>query len=141
MATPEKEVYINDVHVGYGTNAKVTPNYETDETPTFDGPVIDGTDEPSHEVTIDKLRYGTIDEYVQLETLLMNMQSVGYPIKIIERVQMKDGLMVREDIVYDCKLDNNEFELKADERTAEGLSFKGGKKRTWINGNEIQKTV
>lgn len=136
-----KEVYINDIHVGYATNAKVTPSYETDETPTFDGPVIDGTDEPSHEVTIDKLRYGTIDEYTQIAQILLDMQSVAYPIKIVEYAKMKDGEMKRTDIIYECKVDGNEYELNPDERTAESLSFKGGKCTTWINDKELTKSV
>lgn len=136
-----KEVYINNVHVGYATNAKVTPSYETEETPTFDGPVIDGSDEPSHTVTIEKLRYGTIDEYVQLNQLLLNMQSTSYPIKIIERAKMKDGTMKVTDIVYECKIDGDEYDLNPDKRTAESLSFTGGKRRRWINGKEIKKTV
>lgn len=137
----QKLIYINDIRVGYGTNAKVEPQIDTEETATFDGPVIDGVENPSHNVSIDKLRYGTINEYIQLEQLLINMYTKGYPIKLIEDVEMKDGTMRRTDIVYDCKLDGNEYELNPDERTAEGLSFKGGKRRTWINGKEIKKTV
>ena len=53
----DKAIFINNVRVGYGTNAKVEPELDTDETPTFDGPVIDGTIEPSHTVEIEKLRY------------------------------------------------------------------------------------
>lgn len=137
----QKEVYINNVKVGYGTNVKVEPEVETEETATFDGPIIDGTLEPSHTISIEKLRYGTIDEYIQLEQLLVNMYEKGYAIKIIERVSMKDGTMKITDTVYDCKLDGNEYELDPEERTAESLSFKGGKRKRWINGKEIKKTV
>jgi len=136
-----KEIYINNIRVGYGTNVKVEPELDTEETPTFDGPIVDGTSEPSHTVSIDKLRYGTIDEYIQLEQLLVNMYEKGYPIKIIERVSMKDGTMKVTDTVYDCKLDGNEYELDPEERTAESLSFKGGKRTRWINGKQIKKTV
>ena len=45
------------------------------------------------------------------------------------------------DIVYDCKLDGNDYELDPEERTVDSLSFKGGKRRRWINGKEIKKTV
>lgn len=137
----DKEIYINDIRVGYGTNAKVEPELDTDETPTFDGPVIDGTIEPSHTVEIEKLRYGTMDEYIAIEKLLVNMYTVGYPVKIVERVKMKDGTMKITDIVYDCKLDGNDYELDPEERTVDSLSFKGGKRRRWINGKEIKKTV
>ena len=137
----KKYVFINDVHVGYATNTKVTPNIETNETPTFDGPVIDGSSDPSHEVSIDKLRYGTKAEYIQLEQLLLNMQTVGYPVVIIEDVKMQDGQMRVKDAVYDCKIKSNEYELKADERTAENLSFTGGKRRRWIDGDEITPKV
>ena len=137
----DKAIFINNVRVGYGTNAKVEPELDTDETPTFDGPVIDGTIEPSHTVEIEKLRYGTMDEYIAIENLLVNMYTVGYPVKIVESVKMKDGVMKITDIVYDCKLDGNDYELDPEERTVDSLSFKGGKRRRWINGKEIKKTV
>ena len=137
----DKAIFINNVRVGYGTNAKVEPELDTEETPTFDGPVIDGTLEPSHTVEIEKLRYGTMDEYIAIEKLLVNMYTVGYPVKIVERVKMKDGAMKITDIVYDCKLDGNDYELDPEERTVDSLSFKGGKRRRWINGKEIKKTV
>lgn len=137
----DKAIFINNVRVGYGTNAKVEPELDTDETPTFDGPVIDGTIEPSHTVEIEKLRYGTMDEYIAIEKLLVNMYTVGYPVKIVESVKMKDGTMKITDIVYDCKLDGNDYELDPEERTVDSLSFKGGKRRRWINGKEIKKTV
>ena len=137
----DKAIFINNVRVGYGTNAKVEPELDTEETPTFDGPVIDGTIEPSHTVEIEKLRYGTMDEYIAIEKLLVNMYTVGYPVKIVERVKMKDGAMKITDIVYDCKLDGNDYELDPEERTVDSLSFKGGKRRRWINGKEIKKTV
>lgn len=136
-----KYVWINGIKVGYGTSVKVTPSIETEETPTFDGPVIDGANEPSHTITIDKLRYSTKAEYVQIEQLLMNMQTVGYPIKIQEKATFKDGKYWITDVVYDCKLDGNEYELKPDERTVESLSFKGTKRRRWIDGVEIKPTV
>ena len=136
-----KIVFINDIKVGYGTGAKITPNLETEETPTFDGPVIDGANEPSYAVTVDKLRYDTIDQYTKLTQLLLNMESTGYTIRIYEQADMKDGKMTRDDIVYNCKIDGNEYELKPDERTVESLSFKGNKRRIWINGKEVKKTV
>lgn len=137
----KKFIFINDIHVGYTTSASVEPEIETNETATFDGAVVDGTDDPSYIVEIEKLRYGTIAEYIQLEQLLINMYTKGYPIKIIENVSMKDGEMKIRDIVYDCKLDGNDYELDAEERTAENLSFKGSSRRRWINDKEIKKTV
>ena len=136
-----KWVHINGIKVGYGTGVKVTPNLETDETHTFDGPVIDGNDEPSHAVTIDKIRHGTKAEYIQIEQLLMNMQKVGYTIAITEQVKMKDGVMKIQDYIYDCKLNGNEYEMKPDELSTESLSFKGGKRKRFIDGKEIKATV
>lgn len=135
-----KHVYINNIRVGSVTSAKVTPELETEETPTFDGPIVDGTNDPSHTVSFDKLRYGTIDEYIAIEQLLVNMYEKGYPIKIKETAKVKDGSLTVTDVVYDCKLDGNEYEVKPDERTVENLSFKGGKRKRWINGKEIKKT-
>ena len=136
-----KIIYINNIRVGYSTSASVEPEVETNETPTFDGAVVDGTEDPSFTVEIEKLRYGTKADYIQLEQLLINMYTKGYPIKIAEKVSMKDGDMTIVDIVYDCKLDGNSYELDPEERTAESLTFKGSKRRRWIDGKEIKKTV
>ena len=66
-----KIIYINNIRVGYSTSASVEPEVETNETPTFDGAVVDGTEDPSFTVEIEKLRYGTKADYIQLEQLLI----------------------------------------------------------------------
>ena len=136
-----KVVFINDIKIGYTTSAKIKPSLDIKETKTFDGPVIDGNPEPSFDVDIDTLRYDTIDQYTKLTQLLLDMETKGYTIRIWEYAEMKDGKMTRDDLVYECRVSGNEYELKPDERTVEKLSFKGHKRRIWINGKEVKKTV
>lgn len=136
-----KIVFINDIKIGYSTSAKIKPSLDIKETKTFDGPVIDGNPEPSFDVDIDTLRYDTIEQYTKLTQLLLDMETKGYTIRIYEYAEMKDGPMTRDDLVYECRVSGNEYELKPDERTVEKLSFKGRKRRIWINGVEVKKTV
>ena len=136
-----KTVYINDIKIGYSTSVKIKPSLDVKETKTFDGPVIDGTPEPSFDIDIETLRYDTIDQYTKLTQLLMDMETKGYTISVRELAEMKDGTMRRVDNVYECRVSGNEYELKPDERTVEKLSFTGRKRRIWINGKEIKKTV
>ena len=136
-----KWVYINDIKVGYSTSAKVKPGLDLKETKTFDGPVIDGNPEPSFEVNVDTLRYDTVAQYTKLTQLLLDMETRGYTVSIKEEAEMKDGTMTRTEKVYECRVSGNEYELKPDERTVEKLSFKGRKRRIWINGVEVKKTV
>ena len=88
-----------------------------------------------------KLKLLIIESAPKLTQLLLDMETKGYTINIREIAQMKDGTMNRLDCVYDCRVSGNEYELKPDERTVEKLSFKGSKRRVWINGKEVKKTV
>lgn len=139
--TVTKTVYINDIKIGYSTTVKIKPALDTKEVKTFDGPVINGTADPSFDIDIETLRYDTIAQYTKLTQLLMDMETKGYTISVRELVEMKDGTLKRVDNIYECRVTGNEYELKPDDCTVEKLSFTGRKKRTWINGKEITKTV
>ena len=132
-----KYVYINNVAVGYCTSAKVSPETNTTETKTFDGVITDGTAEVSWTVEFEKIRYGGISSYINIEKLLHKMFTTPYPVKIVENVQTKEGELKIEQIIYNCIIDNKEYSIDAEDRTVESVSFKGSKMQEWVNGKEI----
>lgn len=132
-----KAIYIDDVRIGYGTSVKISAETNTESTPTFDGPVTDGTDQVPHTVEIERLRYGKISDYKQMSKLLHEMLTTPKNITVIEKIKMVDGTIKVKDRVYNCILDSDEYELDPEEQTVESLSFTGGIRHRWIGGEKI----
>lgn len=132
-----KFVTINYKNIGYCTSAKVSPETKTQETPTFDGVLTEGTSEVSWTVEFEKIRYGGISSYIEIEKLLHKSFSTPMPIQITENVRTKEGQLQVSTIIYNCILDNKEYSLDPEEMTVESLSFKGSKMKELINGEEI----
>ena len=133
----EKKIYIRDIHVGYATTVNVSPETSTEQTPTFDGVITDGTDIIPWTVSIDKIRYGKISEYIELEKLLHGMFTKPENIKVVEESNTVDGSLRVTDIIYNCILETKDYEINTDSRTVENLSFKGTDLNKWVNGEQI----
>ena len=97
-------------------------------TATFDGVLTDGTDKIPYSISVDRLRYGTQNQYMTLHQKLDAMLTTPETIKIVEIVRTSTEVFKVIDYVYNCLVDNNEYEIKADERTVENISFKGSSK-------------
>ena len=132
-----KLVYIGDLRIGYCTSAKISAETQSESTPTFDGPVSDGTDQVPHTVEIERLRYAKISDYKTMSKLLHEMLSTPKNITIKEDIKMVDGTTRVTDAVYNCILDTDEYELDPEEQTAESLKFTGGIRHRWIGGEQI----
>ena len=132
-----KTVYIGDLRIGYCTSAKISAETNTESTPTFDGPVTDGTDQVPHTVEIERLRYSKISDYKTLSKLLHEMLTTPKNITVKENVKMVDGTIKVTDTVYRCILDSDEYELDPEEQTVESLSFSGGLRSRWIGDEKI----
>lgn len=133
----DKLIYINDLYIGYGTSVKITAETNSESVATFDGPVTDGSDNVSHDVEIERLRYGTKSDYLAISKLLHKALSEPVTVTVKEDVKFSDGKMRVTDTVYNCVLDNDEYELDPEERTVESISFTGGKRSRWIGGKKI----
>lgn len=134
-----KTIYIDTIHVGYANKAEISPEISNaDPIKTFDGPIPSGSSEISWNVTIDKLRYGTVAEYKQLEALLLSMLNNPKSIKIVEKTNGVDGPLKVKTIVYKCNLNDKKYTLDAESETVENLSFKGTSMREWVNDEEIK---
>ena len=133
----DKEIYFNDTFVGYGNKADVKPETSNSEVKTFTGVITDGSSEIPWEVSIDKIRYGKIKDYVKIEKILHKMFTVPGTITIIERTKTVDGILTVKQIIYNCIVSDKSYSLDPEARTVESLTFKGSKMKEWVNGEEI----
>ncbi len=124
----DKELYIGNMKVMWGTNVKVSPETNITSTATFDGVVTDGTDKIPYSVSMDRLRYGTQTNYMSLHQKLDKMLTVPDTIKVVETVRTTTEAYKIIDYIYNCFVDDDSYEINADERTVENLSFKGSSK-------------
>lgn len=132
-----KEIYISSLRVGNGTGVEVKPSIQAETIDTFDGPVNNGNDKISWEVSIEKLRYGTVKEYTDLEKLLFTMLTQPEPIKLIENVTMKDGSAKVTEIIYNCIISDKNYKWDTKSKTVENLTFKGEKLKKWVNNTLV----
>ena len=121
----DKEVYIGSMKVMWGTNVKVSPETNISSTPTFDGVLTDGTDKIPYKITMDRLRYGTQTDYMALHQKLDSMLTNPETVKVVETVRTQTEAFKIIDYIYNCYVDDDSYEIKADERTVENLGFKG----------------
>lgn len=137
MAT--KVIYIDGVHVGYANKVEVSPEISnSDPIKTFDGPIPSGTSEISWNVNIDKLRYGTVAQYKQMEALLLSMFDNPKTIKVVESAKGVDEKIKVTQHIYKCTLTDKKYTLEVESDTVENLSFKGTSMKEWVNGEEIK---
>ena len=136
MAT--KKIMISNKRVGYANKVEVSPNITNAEpVATFDGGVPNGNDEVTWSVTIDKLRYGKITDYLNMEKLLLSMLKTPYTITITEDVTAIDGTMTVQTKVYKAVLTDKKYTIDAESNTVENLSFTGASMKEFVNGEEI----
>ena len=132
-----KRIYIDGIEVGYGTKATIKEEIESEETKTFSGPLIDTDPNPSVTVSIETLRAGTIQEYINMEKAIAKAKNTPCTIQMNVRDKGKDDNIVVKQFAYNCLLSSNEVEFDPTARTAIKLEFKGTSMKKYINGQLI----
>lgn len=132
-----KEVYINGTFCGYGTKATVKKEVETESTPTFQGNLVDSDPNPSVTVSIEAIRAGTIQQYIDLEKMLKYAENNPVTIQLVVDDKAKDGTINVKEFAYNCLKSSDESEVDPVKRTALKLEFIGESSRKIINGQEI----
>lgn len=133
-----KEVYFDNVRVGYSTSASVKKELSTEETDTFDGKLVDSDPNPAVTVSIETLRAGTTNQYIQLEKKLKYAESNPVTVQIVEQVTGQDGkVMTVKDFAYNALVSSDESKLEPATRTALSIELKGQSHKRYINGTEI----
>ena len=110
---------------------------ETEKTPTFTETLVDGDPNPAVTVSIEALRAGTIQQYIDLEQAIKDAKTI--PVTVLLKVsdKAKDGDIVVEEYAYNCLLSSDEVEVDPVKRTAIKLELTGSSRRKKINGEWI----
>ena len=134
-----KEVYFDKVRVGYATKATVKKELSTEETPTFDGKIVDSDPNPAVTVSIDSLRAGTTNQYIELEKKLKYAETNPITVQIVETLKGQDGAtMIVKDFAYKGLLSTADTELDPSSRTALSIEIKAESHKRYINNTEIK---
>ena len=132
-----KEIYFNKTFVGYATKATIKDELETEKTPTFTETLVDGDPNPAVTVSIEALRAGTIQQYINLEKAIKDAKTTPVTVAIQATDKAKDGTLDVREYAYNCLLSSDEVEIDPVKRTAIKLELTGSSRRKQINGQWI----
>lgn len=134
----DKEVIIGTgnemINMLWGTGVKGNPETSVSSTNTFSGAIVDGTENVPYTLEINRLRYDNMDDHMRLSMKLDKMLQVSDTITVIDTVRPKGAVPYQIiDHYYGCIVDGgNSYEMKVDDKTAEGLKFKcESREREW----------
>ena len=137
MANKIKEIYIDDTFLGYASKATIKREVDTETVTTFQGKLIDNDPNPSVTVSIESVRAGTIQQYINLEKKLRQAETEPVTIQLVVEDKGKDGNMFVQEFAYNCLKSSDEVEVDPIKRTVMKLEFSGESNKKIINGQEI----
>lgn len=132
-----KQIYFNKTFVGYATKATIKDELETEKTPTFTETLVDGDPNPAVTVSIEALRAGTIQQYIDLEKAIKEAKTTPVTVLVRATDKAKDGVLEVREYAYNCLLSSDEVEVDPVKRTALKLELTGSSRRKKINGEWI----
>lgn len=132
-----RQFYIDNVYVGNITKASPKKDIDSNTTQTFDGPIVDTNPNPSVTVSVEAIRAGTIQQYINLEKKLKYALNNTVTLQVITTDTAKDGNLIVQEFYYNCKLSSDEVEIDPVERAALKVEFIGENYRKIVNGEEI----
>ena len=132
-----KRIYFNKTFVGYATKANVKDELETEKTPTFTETLVDGDPNPAVTVSIEALRAGTIQQYIDLEKAIKDAKTTPTTVLVQATDKAKDGILDVREYAYNCLISSDEVEVDPVKRTALKLELTGSSRRKKINDQWI----
>ena len=132
-----KVIYFNYTFVGYATKATIKDELETEKTPTFTETLVDGDPNPAVTVSIEALRAGTIQQYIDLEKAIKEAKTTPINVAIHSTDKAKDGVLDVKEYAYNCLISSDEVEIDPVKRTALKLELTGSSRRKKINDQWI----
>ena len=121
----DKVVILNGKTLVHGQGVKESIEKSgAESTVCFDEVITDGTDVVSYKLDIDRLVFETRQDYVDLRNILNKMMKTPGTITTRETIRYKNSkpwTIVKN--YNDCILDGKDWEMKAEEKTAQSLSF------------------
>lgn len=128
----DKTVVIDGVDMLYGTGVKGSRETNVSTTSTFSGVITNGTRNVPHSLEIDKVSYEGLTDYVSLSNAIEKMVDTPgmITVKEIKRPSGEQPFYIKR-TYYDCLVDGDDYEIKAEEHTVHNLKFKcGGMEKT-----------
>lgn len=125
----DKEIIIGGKTVMYATSVKASPETNSSSTNTFDGAITQGMDKVAWNVELEKVRFEGLSKHKELSELLDSMLNKSQMVTVRETVHSREEDYVIKDNFFDCLLDGNDYELKADDLTSESIKFKASSRK------------
>ena len=121
----DKEIYASSKLIGAVTKVDVSSDIPSSEPiKTFDGNVPGDTpDEIPWKITIEKIRYGKVTDFDNMEALLLSMIKTPQDIMVIERANAIDGKIIKKQIFYKAKVANTKYTLDTENKTADNIEL------------------
>lgn len=120
----DKEIIIGGKTIGWATSVKASPESNTSSTATFDGAITQGSDKIAWNIELEKIRYDNQQTHKEISELLDSMWNKQQLLTVRETVHSKDETYTIKDNYFECLLDGNDYEIKADDLTTESIKFK-----------------
>lgn len=121
----DKEIIINSLPVVHGTGVKESiEKTGASSTVCFDETVTQGAASISYKLTIDRIVFETREQYENLRDTFKDMLSVPGTITTRETIRYRvDEPFTIVKNYTGCILDGKDYEMKAEDMTAQSLSF------------------
>jgi len=122
----DKEVILNGVTLvhGQGVKESVEGSSTTDTITCFDEVLTDGAFALSYKLDIDRLVFETQKQYIDLRNVLKKMMTTAGDIttrEVIRYQSQRPFVIVKN--YHGCVLESTSYEIKAEEKSAQNLSF------------------
>jgi len=130
----DKIVVINGVDMLYGTGVKGSRETNVSTTTTFSGVITNGTKQTAHSLEIDKVSYEGLIDYVNLASAIEEMLDKPgiVTVREIKRPSGEKPFYIKR-TYFDCLVDGDDYEIKAEEHTVHNLKFKCGRMEKTID--------
>jgi hypothetical protein len=133
-----KEVWIDDVLFGYTSGASMKEESDSDVIDTFQGAVSSTNPNPSVVVSIEAVRAGNVQQYIDLQKKLEYAKNNPVTIQLLLEDEGLDGKIIEKEFAYNCLKTSNETEADPVKATTYKIEFTGSNKKKFINGEEIK---
>ena len=133
-----KQIYFNDTYLGYATKANIKDELETEKTPTFTETLVDSNPNPPVTVSIEALRAGTIQQYIDLEKAIKYARTTPVTVMVRATDKAKDGILDVKHYAYNCLVSSDEVEIDPVKRTVMKLELSGNVSMKAVNGQWIK---
>lgn len=138
MSESKKEVYIDGVICGMANKADISSEIESNTVRCFGFTVVDTDPNPAVTVSIEAVRAGTVEEYINMEKAVAKAKKEAVTIQLITDEMSRDGQrIVVKEFAFNCKLTSDKVETNPTERTALKMEFTGESSKKIINEKEI----